>query len=80
MKVHSHRVKVKAKTKILFDVCHLFFDHFWFLLLTLVRVTGVLDLLFCPKILGRWWEPTKVFFCSVNVHRMVALFAGGGDT
>ena len=35
---------------------------------------------FCPNILGRWWGPTKAFCGSVNVHWVVVLFSGGGDT
>ena len=35
---------------------------------------------FCPKILGPWWGPTKAFCGSVNVHWVVVLFSGGGDT
>ena len=27
-----------------------------------------------------WWGPTKAFCHSVNVHGVVVLFAGGGDT
>ena len=27
-----------------------------------------------------WWGPTKAFYHSVNVHRVLILFAGGGDT
>ena len=32
------------------------------------------------KILDRWWGPTKVFCCSVNVHEVVVLFSDCGDT
>ena len=39
----------------------------------------MVDWLFLPKILGRWWGPMKAFFSSVNVHRVVVLFADGGD-
>ena len=35
---------------------------------------------FCPKILGLWWGPTKAFCGSVNVHWVVVLLLGGGDT
>ena len=35
---------------------------------------------FCLKILDRWWGPTKAFCHSVNVHGVVVLFPGGGDT
>ena len=35
---------------------------------------------YCPKILDRWLGPTKAFCRSVNVHGVVVLFVGGGDT
>ena len=35
---------------------------------------------FCPKILGPWWGPPKVFCGSANVYWVVVLFSGGGDT
>ena len=34
---------------------------------------------FCPKILGPWWEPTKVFCGYVNGHWVGILVQGGGD-
>ena len=46
----------------------------------LIRVTLVVDWLFLPKFLGLWWGPMKPFCSSVNVHPVVVLFAGGGDT
>ena len=44
------------------------------------RVTLVVDWWFLPKILGRWWGPTKAIYRSVNADRVIILFAGGGDT
>ena len=35
---------------------------------------------FCPKILGPWWGPTKVFCGYVNGHWVGILLPGGGDT
>ena len=35
---------------------------------------------FLPKMLVRWWRPTNKICCSVNVHRVVVLFACGGNT
>ena len=35
---------------------------------------------FCPTILDTWWGPLSVFCQSVNVHAVVVLFPGGGDT
>ena len=35
---------------------------------------------FLPNILGPWWGPMKVIYCSVNRDRVLILFAGGGDT
>ena len=49
--------------------------HWW-----LVRVTLVVDWLFCLEILVWWWGPTKAFCPSVNVHGVEVLFAGGGDS
>ena len=40
----------------------------------------MVDWRFLPKILDMWWGPTKAFCHSVNVHGVVVLFAGGGDT
>ena len=35
---------------------------------------------FCPKIFDKCWGPMKAFCRSVNVHGVVVLFSGGGDT
>ena len=35
---------------------------------------------FCLEILVQWWGPMKTFCHFVNVHGVVVLFAGGGDT
>ena len=37
-------------------------------------------MVFCPEILVQWWGLAKVFCCSVNVHEVVVLCSGGGDT
>ena len=39
----------------------------------------VVDWRFCPKILDRWWGPTKAICRSVNVDGMGMVLAGGGD-
>ena len=33
-----------------------------------------------PQNLDMWWGPMEAFCRSVNVHGVVVLFAGGGDT
>ena len=35
---------------------------------------------FCPKILDRWWGPTKALCCSVNADAVGIVVSGGGDT
>ena len=44
----------------------------------LVKVTLVVDLRFCPKILGQWWGPTKAFRCCMNADRVGIVLAGSG--
>ena len=35
---------------------------------------------FCPKILDRWWGPTKAFCCSTNADVVGIVLSGVGDT
>ena len=40
----------------------------------------MVGLVFLPKNVGLMVGPTKTLCCSVNVHGVVTLFTGSGDT
>ena len=50
--------------------------HWWLIRSTLTVCFGF----FVQIFLGRWWGPTNVICCSVNVDWVVVLLGGCGDT